>query len=195
MYTDGRSDDRMRHLRGRLLAALLLAGTVPVHALSTDSSQPISIVADEAEHDDATRITIYRGNVIIDQGTLRILGDTVTVIFDAHDQVTKITSVGAPSRFRQLPDGADADDDYRKARASRMEYFPEQDLIMLFGEARYEEGRSRVQADRLVYDSLNARFKALTDASAASAHEEQQPAEKKPERVRIRIKPKKKSTQ
>ena len=192
MCTDPRSSERMHRLRCRLLAALLLAaGAAPAHALSTDSDQPISIVADAAEHDDATRITIYRGNVVIDQGSLHIVGDSVTVNFDAHDQVTKITTVGTPAHFRQLPDG---DTDFRKAWAKQMEYFPEQDLIMLSGEAHYEKGGSRVQADRLVYDSLNARFKALTDAVAASADEDDQPAGKKPARVRIQIKPKKKST-
>ena len=173
MCTDPRSSERMHRLRCRLLAALLLAGAAPAHALSTDSDQPISIVADAAEHDDATRITIYRGNVVIDQGSLQI------------------TALGIPAHFRQLPDG---DTDFRKAWAKQMEYFPEQDLIMLSGEAHYEKGGSRVQAARLVYDSLNARFKALTDAAAASADEDDQPAGKKPERVRIQIKPKKKST-
>ena len=191
MCTDARSDECMPRLRCRLLAALLLASVTPAHALSTDSDQPISILADAAEHDDATRMTIYRGNVVIDQGSLHITGDTVTVNFDAHDQVTKITSVGKPSHFQQLPDG---DTGHRKAWAKQMEYFPEQDLIMLFGEARYEKDGSRVQADRLVYDSRNARFKALTDAAGASSGEEGQATGKKPERVRIQIKPKKKST-
>ena len=192
MCTAPRGSERMHGLRCRLLAALLLAGAAPAHALSTDSDQPISIVADAAEHDDATRITIYRGNVVIDQGSLHIVGDTVTVNFDAHDQVTKITALGLPAHFRQLPDG---DTDFRKAWAKQMEYFPEQDLIMLSGEALYEKDGSRVQADRLVYDSLNARFKALTDAAGASSDSDGQGAGKKRERVRIRIEPKKKQGQ
>ena len=191
MCTDARSNERMHRLRCRFLAALLLASVTPAHALSTDSEQPISIVADAAEHDDATRITVYRGNVVIDQGSLHITGDAVTVNFDALDQVTKITSVGTPAHFRQLSDG---DTGHRKAWAKQMEYFPEQDLIMLFGDARYEKDGSRVEADRLVYDSRNARFKALTDTAATPSGEDGQAAGKKPERVRIQIKPKKKST-
>ena len=191
MCTDARSDERTHRLRCRLLAALLLASVTPAHALSTDSDQPISILADGAEHDDATRVTNYRGNVVIDQGSLHITGDTVTVNFDTHDRVTKITTVGEPAHFQQLPDG---DTGHRKAWAKQMEYFPEQDLIMLFGEARYEKDGSRVQADRLVYDSRNARFKALTDAAGTPSGEDGQATGKKPERVRIQIKPKKKST-
>ena len=193
MWTDAaRSPERIRRVGYRLVAAVLLASVAPAHALSTDSEQPISILADQAEHDDATRITIYRGNVIIDQGSLHITGDTVTINFDARDEVTKITAVGAPAHFRQLPDG---DADHRKAWAKQMEYFPEQDLIMLFGDALYAKDGSRVQAERLVYDSRNSRFKALTDTSAAPTSEDGQATGKKPERVRIQIRPKKKKAQ
>lgn len=193
MWMDApRSGERGRRLRRRLVAALLLAGAAPVHALSTDSEQPIDIVADGAEHDDARRITTYRGNVVIDQGSLHIAADTVVVLYDLHDRVMKITSVGSPAHFRQLPDGGT---DHREAWANRMEYFPEQDLINLSGSARYEKDDSHVQADRLVYDSLNARFRALTDAAAPPSGAGDQAPGKKPERVRIQLKPQKKPAQ
>ena len=137
MWTDAaRSNERTRRAISWLVAGLLLASAAHARALSTDSDQPIAIEADRAEHDDAKRITIYRENVIIDQGSLHITGDTVTIHFDGQDEVTKITAVGAPAHFRQLPEG---DIGHRKAWAKRMEYFPEQDLIVLLGEARYEK--------------------------------------------------------
>ena len=192
MWTDAdRGSERTRRLKGWLVAALLLAGAVHARALSTDHEQPIAIQADRAEHDDARRTTIYRGNVVIDQGSLHITGDTVTIRFGAQDEVSKITAVGAPAHFRQLPDDETG---HRKAWAKRMEYFPGQDLIALFGEARYETEGSRVQADRLVYDSRNSRFKALMDAAEALSSEEDQTTGKKPDRVRIQIRPKKKAT-
>ena len=175
----------------RVIVALLLAGVAQVHALSTDGDQPISIQADQAEHDDAEHITIYRGNVVIDQGTLHITGDTVTIHFNAQGQVTKITAVGTPAYLRQLPDG---DTSPRKAWAKQMEHFPERDLTVLAGDARYEKNGSRVEADRLVYDSLNARFEALTEP-ADEAVEDGQATGTKPGRVRIRIQPKKSPTQ
>ena len=181
-----------RRAKGWLGAALLLASVTHAHALSTDRDQPIAIQADRAEHDDVRRITIYRGNVIIDQGSLHITGDTVTIHFDTRDEVSKITSVGAPAHFRQLPDDGGSP---RKAWAKQMEHFPEQDLIVLFGDARYDKDGSRVQADRLVYDSLNARFKALMDTAGEPSGEDARAVEKKPERVRIQIKPKKKPAQ
>ena len=181
-----------RRAMGRLAAGLLLALAADVQALSTDSGQPIAIKADRAEHDDARRTTTYRGDVIIDQGSLHILGDTVTIRFDGRDTVAKITAVGTPAHFRQMPDGEAR---HRKAWAKRMEYFPEQDLMVLLGEARYEkEDGSRVQADRLAYDSRNARFKALADPAADPAGGDGK-AGGKPGRVTIEIRPKKDVTQ
>ena len=185
-----------RRTMARLAAGLLLALAADARALSTDSDQPIAIKADRAEHEDARRTTIYRGDVVIDQGSLHILGDTVTIRFDGQDAVAKITAVGAPAHFRQLPDGSAR---HRKAWAKRMEYFPEQDLMVLLGEAHYEkEDGSRVQADRLAYDLLEARFKALvdpvTDATDAAGGGDGK-AGGKPGRVRIEIRPKKDVTQ
>ena len=175
-------------LRRALAAVLLLAGSGHALALPGDSDQPISIAADRAEHDDARRITIYRGNVEVDQGSLHLTGDNVTIQFDGSDEVAKITVLGAPAHFRQST-GAGAGQ--RKAWAQRMEYFPGQDLIMLLGEARYEKDGSHVRADRLVYDSRNERFKALTDTASDGDRTDA----KAPERVRIEIRPKKDASQ
>ena len=183
-----RRNDSVRRAAAPLVAVLLAAGAGHALALPTDSDQPIEIAADRAEHDDARRVTIYRGSVVIDQGTLHITGDTVTILFDRRDDVAKMIVVGVPAHFRQSSDGGTG---HRKAWARRMEYFPGQDLIMLLGEARYEKDGSHVRADRLVYDSRNARFKALTDTEG----EDQGTAGKTPERVRIEIKPKKKQSQ
>ena len=195
MWTDAIPGGRhaRRRAMGRLAAGLLLALAADVQALSTDSGQPIAIKADRAEHDDARRTTTYRGDVVIDQGSLHILGDTVTIRFDGRDTVAKITAVGTPAHFRQMPDGEAR---HRKAWAKRMEYFPEQDLMVLLGEARYEkEDGSRVQADRLAYDSRNARFKALADPATDPAGGGGGKAGVKPGRVTIEIRPKKDVTQ
>ena len=60
--------------------AVLLATSVSllsslVHALPSDNSKPINVQADSAEMDDKRGVAIYRGDVIITQGTLKITGD------------------------------------------------------------------------------------------------------------------------
>ena len=184
--------DTLRLSVAWLVTGLMLAIAMPASALSTDSDQPIDIVADRAEHDDAKRITIYRGNVVIDQGSLHITGDTVTIQFDAQDEVAKMIAVGELAHFRQLADG---ETEYRKAWAKRMEYFPGHNLIALFDDARYEKEGSEITASRLVYDSFNARFKALTDDAQTSAESDSAGTEEEPQRVRITLQPKNKAEQ
>jgi len=168
-----------------LLAAVLSAAAPCALALSSDRDQPITIEADQAEADDARRVTVYRGKVVIDQGTLRITGETVTIYYDEQGELAKMVSVGAPARFRQLPDG---EKEYRKAHAQRMEYYAKKDLIILLGDAEYGQGQDRLAAARIVYDSRRSRVKA--DAAAPVAASAGKP--KASSRVRIKITPRKK---
>ena len=156
-------------------AALLSVAPSSAQALDTDREQPIVIEAAAAEADNRKRVTVYRGDVVITQGTLRITGDTVWIYYDDANTIIKAISVGKPAKFRQLPDGKE---DYMTANAERMEYLADQDLILLLGNARYGEGKDQITAPRIVYDSRRGRVKAGPNADGG--------------RVRITITPKKK---
>jgi len=156
-------------------------------ALSTDSEQPINIEADRAEADDIRKTTIYRGDVVITQGTLKMTGETVTIYYNENGDLTKLVSVGNPAHFRQLPDGEpDLPKNYQKAQAKRMEYYEGKNLIVLLGKAVYGQGGNRVAAERIVYDSKRSRMKAESRSAAAADG-----SSEKPSRVRIKIEPKK----
>lgn len=168
---------------GLLLSLALIAPGAP--ALSTDGEQPISIEADSAEADDVDKITIYRGDVVIQQGTLQITGDTVTIYYDEQDDLSKMVALGDPATFHQLPDGeADEPDNYQRARASRMEYYADSDQIVLLGKAVYAESGNTVQAERIVYDSRTSRMQADGQAAAAAEGAESS-------RIRVTIDPSK----
>ncbi len=170
-----------------LLAVLCLP--VAVSALSTDREKDIEIEADSAVIDDAKRITIYTGDVIIIQGTLRITGAKVSIYYDDNSDFVKLISVGKPARFRQLPDGKkNIDSNYQVARADRMEYFKANDTILLLGNAVYGQGGSQVAADRIEYDSRTSRMK----ARSVKAKGKTKTGKKKKGRVRIIIPAKKK---
>lgn len=155
--------------------AILCIVSSGAQARSSDREQPIVIEAGAAEADNRAQITVYRGDVVITQGTLRITGDTVWIHYDDTNTITKAISVGKPAKFRQLPDDKE---DYMTADADRMEYHADQDLILLLGNARYGEGTDKITAQRIVYDSRRGRVK-------AGAKDES-------DRVRITITPKKK---
>ena len=167
------------------LLAMALAAIAPsqAHALSSDRDQPINIEADSAEADENERVTIYRGNAIITQGTLSIRGETIWIYLSQDDEFIKLVSVGSPARMRQLPDG---EDQYLTADAKRLEYLAEEDRILLIGDAVYGRGEDRVMAQRIEYDSRRGKMLAGANAAAGATPTE-------PGRVRIQIKPKRKT--
>ena len=169
-----------------VLALALGSPSSTVLALSSDREQPIVIEAASAEADNRTQTTVYRGDVVITQGTLRITGDTVWIHYDDNNKITKAISVGKPAKFQQR---ADNKEDYMKADADRMEYHADEDLILLLGNARYGEGKDKISAPRIVYDSRRGRVK------AGAKPGESEPAtgvSDESDRVRITITPKKK---
>lgn len=174
-----------------LLAIVAVLCTAPIgaQALSTDREQPIQIEANAAEADNRKQVTVYRGDVIITQGTLRITGDTVWIHYDDANTITKAVSVGTPAKFRQLLDGKK---DYMTADAERMEYHADQDLILLLGNARYGEGQDKIIAPRILYDSRRGLAKAGANLDAADISDSAKDESDKSDRVRITITPKKK---
>ena len=148
----------------------------------------MNIEADRAEAGEFERVSVYHGNAVIVQGTLRITGDTIRIYLNADDEFVKLVSLGNPASMRQLPDDSEQ---YHTARADRLEYFAGYDLIVLLGHATYGQGADQMSAARIVYDSHHGRLKAH---SRAVAPEQGQSHEQEPSRVRITIKPKKDST-
>lgn len=167
------------------LAIALVASNV-AQGRSSDRDEPIVIEAGAAEVDNRAQVTVYRGDVIITQGTLRITGDTVWIHYDDANTITKAVSVGKPAKFRQLPDDKE---DYMTAHADRMEYHANQDLILLLGNARYGEGKDKITAQRIVYDSRRGRVKAGVNPDGGEVADD---ASQQSDRVRITITPKKK---
>ncbi len=168
----------------------MLSAAAP--ALTTDREKDIQIEADSAEIDDAARITTYRGDVIITQGSLRITGSKVTIYYDENSDFIKLISTGKPARFRQLPDGKkDIDSNYQVAHSQRMEYFKKKDLIILLGNAVYGQGGSKVAADRIEYDSRTSRMKARS-IKAKTKSKTTGKTKRKKSRVHITIPAKKK---
>ena len=93
----------LRHLS--LVAGLtlgLLAGQ-SVLALSSDRHQSIIIHSDSAERDETKGTTTYSGNVVMQQGSMRIEADEVVIVND-KSKVTQIVATGKPARYQQQPE-------------------------------------------------------------------------------------------
>ena len=115
-------------------------------ARSDDSSKPINIKANSAEINDATGISVYRGNVVVSQGSMVLTGDQV-ILETADKKVKKLTSTGNLSTFKQTTD----DGKTIHAEAKKMVYKITANKIILTDSAKLTEGGNSFASDRIVF--------------------------------------------
>jgi lipopolysaccharide export system protein LptA len=135
--------------RMRLPALLLLFLPVLAYGLTSDRDQPITIEADRATFKEKESISIYQGNVYLNQGSLKLHGDTMTV-YTKDDHIEKAVLTGDPATFLQRPDGQDID---QHAEARRMEYNAGAGLMILTGAARvWQTDGTDFRSEKIIYD-------------------------------------------
>lgn len=167
-----------------MLATILWSGSA--YPLATDKDQPIEIEADAAELDDKKNVTVYTGNVIVVQGSIRMTGDKMTVYYTENNDLESVIMVGDPATYKQLPDDSDV---YDEARAKRMEYYSPKNLIVLIDNAEVKQEGLRFSGNLIEYDTENSRIKAKGQAAKTGESDDEVSGDG---RVRITIKPKKK---
>jgi len=159
----------------RPLGALLLLIAGAAGALESDREQPIQVEADSVDIDEQSGVSVYQGDVQVDQGSIRIRADKVTVT-QREGAPRLVVSEGRPVTFQQQPEGKQ---ELVKGQALRTEYDMDSELLVMIGEAILLQGGDTFKSDRIVYD----RAKSVVKAGAAAAGKE---------RVRINIQPRQK---
>jgi lipopolysaccharide export system protein LptA len=152
-------------------ALVLLTGNA--WALSTDKDQPVSIEADSVDIDEAKEIAIYRGNVILIQGSINLNAEKV-VVYNFQSDNSHIVATGEQVKFSQRPDNSE---ELIKGRANKAEYGINSTKLELTGKAVLVKGKNTFKNDKIIYDRVKALVKAGTSAKGK-------------ERVKITIGPK-----
>ena len=127
-------------------AVLAIAGTalaLPCLALPDDRQQPISIESDYAERNEKTGRTVYRGNVVISQGSVLIAADEITLHVD-NNKINRIECEGTPASYQQKPeiDGA-----IMIARANHIDYLPATNKLTLKQNAMLSRDGTIIKGD------------------------------------------------
>ena len=81
-------------LKKALLGVGLMTLSVMTFALPNDRNKPISLLADYATYNDKTGITTYKGNVIIEQGTMKLQAASLVANLNQNKQITTIVANG-----------------------------------------------------------------------------------------------------
>jgi lipopolysaccharide export system protein LptA len=139
-----------------LLAALAIAccgASRAVLAEKADLDKPTQIEANRMSADDARRLTIFDGSVVVTRGTMRLTADRVVVRQDAEG-FQFATATGKPARFRQRQDPKPPETEgiWMDGEALRMEMDDKSGRIELFDSARVRRGGDEVAGNYIMLD-------------------------------------------
>lgn len=151
------------------LAAAAIAGLLPPYPCATarDIDQPITLSADQAEIDNIKGVSVYRGDVVLTQGTQTITGEVMYVYRVPNSrELHHIVVEGHPASYRELPKG---EAEYVHAKAPRMEYYaagPRR--IRLLQGATLWQGRNTFHGKQVDYNIEADKVVARSGKSKAS---------------------------
>lgn len=144
------------NLNFAFITLTLMFSSAPLWALSSDKQKPVEVEADSFNLDDAKKVTVYSGNVIITQGSMEIMADKVT-IYGVRGTTDKVIATGKPVKFKQQPDG---DQGLIRGEANRFNYFVTKDTLVLIDKATLWQSGNTFESDQIEYDSKRSVVKA-----------------------------------
>lgn len=143
----------------KFLIGWMLLVLTPASAFAelADRDKPVNLEADTVTLDDASKVSIYQGNVQLSQGTLLIRADKLVVKEDAAG-LQHGTAYGNPASFRQKREGVD---EYIEGYGLRIEYDGRNDKVELFTQARMKRNQDEVRGNYISYDAKTEFFQVL----------------------------------
>ena len=138
-----------RKRRAEILSLLAVAGMLAATAAMAredDRRQPATIAADRAEIDRASGESLYIGDVVFEQGTLRLTGDRVAVV-TREGVIERAEAQGEPARIRQENDIGQM----VRAHGRTIDYDAAEGLVVLTGDAELQREGERFAAGKIRY--------------------------------------------
>ena len=137
----------------RYLPLVLLFLPLIVCAEKADRDKPTQVEANRMSADDARRLNIFEGDVVVTKGTIRLTADRVVVRQDAEG-FQLATATGRPARFRQRQDAKPGEKEaiWIDGEAQRIEIDDRNQQVKLFDAARVTRGCDEVVGDYILVD-------------------------------------------
>jgi lipopolysaccharide export system protein LptA len=167
-----------------LLITLCLTCPIAGLAEKADRDKPINIEADKVSLDDKQKVSVFEGNVVLTQGTLRIMSVKLTLTEDKAGNQHAV-AVGKPASFRQKRDNSD---EYVEGFSERMEYDSKIERLEMFTGAILKRNQDEVKGNYISYDSATEYYQVLGGGTPSS------PSTNPGGRVSVIIKPKPKAS-
>jgi lipopolysaccharide export system protein LptA len=126
----------------------LLAFSLPSMAGKDDFTQTIEIASNYQEGDGIAKKFLYRGDVLITQGSLLVKADEVEVDASQGEGKEIFIAKGQPAEYSQQQE----DGSVVTAKATRIEYRRDTRSLSLGGDAEIEQNNSSVKGDSIVFN-------------------------------------------
>lgn len=133
------------------LMLLCLLFPLGASALPQDWQQQLVIESDTAEFDRKSGIVVYRGNVELLQGTLKINADSILLIFNGNT-LEQAVAEGKPAHYQQQ---VNPDKPVTQATAQRIEYFAGKRELKFRGQARLTQENNEFSGELIRYDVMS----------------------------------------
>lgn len=154
----------------------------PAFAEKADKDKPTQIEANRMSSDDARRMSIFEGNVVLTKGTIVIRADRIVVRQDVEGfQIS--TATGTPAKFRQKREGKE---EWIEGEALRIEVDDKAEKVELRERAVLLRDKDEVRGDIIDVDTRSEFFTVTSGKSAVTTANPQG-------RVRAVIQPKAKA--
>ncbi|MBO9494592.1 lipopolysaccharide transport periplasmic protein LptA [Thalassotalea sp. G20_0] len=119
-------------------------------ALPADRQQPIQIDSDTADIDNKKGVSVYRGDVVMTQGTTRITGDVIT-IYTRDRELTRVIAQGNKARayYEELQPGEQG---IVQAWGNTIRYDVDSDQIELIKNAQLSQKGDTFTGEKIDYN-------------------------------------------
>jgi lipopolysaccharide export system protein LptA len=162
-----------------VLVAVAAMSAFSAKAEKADREKPTQVEANRMTSDEARRISIFEGNVVLTKGTMQVRAERIVVRQDA-DGFQYASASGSPVRFRQKSDPrAGQDGVWLEGEAQRVEIDEKNERVELHESARVSRDQDEVRGSYILYDQRSEFFSVSSAKDAPGS------------RVRAVIQPKK----
>ena len=136
-----------------LVIILLCCAALSAAAEKADRDKPVQIEANRMSADDARRMNIFEGNVVLTKGTMSLRAERVVERQDAEGY-TYATATGSPARFKQRQDAKPGEKEgvWLEGEAQRIELDDRASTVKLFENARVNRGGDEVAGNYILVD-------------------------------------------
>ncbi|MBN2647397.1 MAG: lipopolysaccharide transport periplasmic protein LptA [Thiotrichales bacterium] len=133
----------------------------PQQVRSAESQNPIKIQADQLLVNEKMGVSRYQGNVVIEQGNMRLTGERIE-ISHPNNALAKIEIHGSPANFTRKDPVTGS---LTRGQAQTILYLAPTDTLTFIGNALVEEnGKHKISGAKLLYNLQQQTLQAQSDA-------------------------------